>query len=100
MTFDEYYRNIYLPAHSRKSTKMLHMAGIVATVAWLVLALNQSFVIGILMLVTSPFVVYPFAWSAHAFFEKNRPLAFNNPVWAKLADLRMCKEILTGELRL
>lgn len=100
MTFDEYYKHTYLPAHSRKSTKMLHMAGVVATLGWIALAISQSFVVGALMLAISPFIVYPFAWSAHAFFEKNRPLAFNNPVWAKLADLRMCKEILTGELRL
>jgi len=46
-----------------------------------------------------PFVVYPFAWSGHYFFEKNRPAAFGNPLWAKACDWIMLKDILTGRLR-
>ena len=41
-----------------------------------------------------PFVIYPFAWSGHYFFEKNKPAAFKNPIKAKLCDWIMFKEIL------
>ena len=100
MTFNSYYRDIYLPAHSKRSTKLLHMAGVLATFLWIAAALNQTMTVGLLMLLMSPFVVYPFAWASHAIFEKNKPLAFTNPLWAKASDLRMCAEILTGKLSL
>lgn len=78
----------------------MHMAGVVATILWIITALNQPMISGILMLLASPFVVYPFAWTSHALFENNKPLAFTNPLWAKVADLRMCWEVVTGKLHL
>jgi len=51
------------------------------------------------LLVLTPFVVYPFAWSGHYFFEKNRPAAFSNPLWAKACDWIMLKDILLGRIR-
>ena len=51
-----------------------------------------------LLLVLSPVVVYPFAWSGHYFFEKNTPAAFSNPLWAKLCDWIMLKDILIGKI--
>jgi hypothetical protein len=46
-----------------------------------------------------PFVVYPFAWSGHYFFEKNKPAAFSNPLWAKACDWIMLKDILIGRIK-
>jgi len=51
------------------------------------------------MLLLTPFVVYPFAWSGHFFFEKNKPAAFSNPFWAKACDWVMLKDIITGKIR-
>jgi hypothetical protein len=47
-----------------------------------------------------PFVVYPFAWSGHYFFEKNTPAAFKNPVYAKISDWMMFKDILLGKIKI
>lgn len=92
MTFTEYYKQVYLPKHSKWQTKACHMLGVAVTIAFVVACvLSGSY----LLLIAAPFVVYPFAWSSHALFERNKPAAFRNPVWAKLADLRMCWELLT-----
>ncbi len=50
-------------------------------------------------LIFTPFIVYPFAWSGHYFFEKNKPAAFKRPLWAKACDWIMLKDILTGKLK-
>jgi len=52
------------------------------------------------LILLAPFVVYPFAWSGHYFFEKNEPAAFKNPWMAKLADWRMFCEIIIGKIKL
>ena len=51
-----------------------------------------------LMLLLAPFVVYPFAWSGHYFFEKNKPAAFKNPLYAKAADFIMLTQWIKGEI--
>jgi hypothetical protein len=50
-------------------------------------------------LLLAPFVVYPFAWTGHFFFEKNKPAAFKHPLWAKACDWIMLKDILRGKLK-
>ena len=47
-----------------------------------------------------PFIIYPFAWSGHYFFENNKPAAFTNPLYAKISDWIMFKDIITGKLRI
>jgi hypothetical protein len=49
-------------------------------------------------LILTPFVVYPFAWTGHYFFEKNKPAAFKDPVKAKLADWIMLFDIIRGKV--
>jgi hypothetical protein len=94
MTFQEYYE-YYLTLHQNKWTRRLHMLGQFVTI---------FFIIGVIyfglwpLLLLTPFVVYPFAWSGHYFFEKNKPAAFSNPLWAKACDWVMLKDILTGKL--
>ena len=51
------------------------------------------------LLLLAPFVVYPFAWSGHYFFEKNKPAAFSNPLYAKISDWIMLKDYLLGRLK-
>jgi len=50
------------------------------------------------MLLLAPFVVYPFAWSGHYFFEKNEPAAFKNPLYAKASDFVMFTQWIKGEI--
>ena len=53
-----------------------------------------------LLLALSPFIVYPFAWSGHYLFEKNEPAAFHNPIYAKLSDWLMFRDIILGRLKI
>jgi hypothetical protein len=71
------------------------MLGQIATVAFILTCLKAKI---FLLLFITPFIVYPFAWSGHYFFEKNKPAAFKNPIWAKLCDLIKIKDILTGKI--
>lgn len=50
------------------------------------------------LLLAVPFIVYPFAWAGHIFFEKNKPAAWSKPLWAKACDWLMLKDTLTGKL--
>jgi len=68
-----------------------------ATIAYLWLVISNGLW---LLLVATPFVVYPFAWSGHFFFEKNTPAAFTRPIWAKACDWVMLKDIITGKIEL
>jgi hypothetical protein len=87
MTFNEYYV-YYLSLHRNVWCRRMHVLGQAATIAFLV------FIIVPLL----PFVVYPFAWSGHFFFEHNEPAAFKNPLWAKVCDWRMLWDILRGRI--
>ena len=96
MTFSEYYQH-YLTLHKNKWNRRLHILGQIATI---------SFVIGVVsfklwpLLLLTPFVVYPFAWSGHFFFEKNEPAAFKDPVKAKISDWLMFWDILRGKIKI
>jgi len=94
MSFKQYYEH-YLSLHQNKTNRRLHVVGQGVTVATLGAAVVLK---SWPLLLLAPFVVYPFAWSGHIFFEKNRPAAFSQPLWAKVSDWIMLKDILTGEL--
>jgi hypothetical protein len=95
-TFSEYYK-YYLTLHQNKTCRRLHALGQITTLALLgYTIMTQTWP----LLVVVPFVVYPFAWSGHAFFEKNTPAAFSNPLWAKMSDWVMLKDMLTGKIPL
>ena len=95
MTFREYY-NYYLTLHQNKWTRRLHVLGQLVTIIVVVGALSQR---SWPLLLSAPFVVYPFAWTGHFFFEKNKPAAWSKPLWAKACDWIMFKDILTGKLK-
>ena len=71
------------------------MLGQVATLTFLVFVIKLK-MWPLLLLV--PFVVYPFAWSGHYFFEKNKPAAFSKPLWAKACDWIMLKDWILGRI--
>jgi hypothetical protein len=92
---DTYYRMVYLPLHSKTGTKLWHFIGLQATILFVLVCVVMQWWWALL---SAPFVVYLFAWPSHKYIERNKPAAFKNPVYAKLSDLRMCLEMLTGEL--
>ncbi|MDB3884533.1 DUF962 domain-containing protein [Porticoccaceae bacterium] len=94
MNFSQYYQN-YLTLHQNKWNRRLHVIGQCCTISYVILVVYFEVW---LLLVLSPVVVYPFAWSGHYFFEKNTPAAFSNPLWAKLCDWIMLKDILIGKI--
>ena len=91
----EYYQ-YYLTLHTNPNCRRLHVLGQIATIYYIVF----SFMTQPILLIGAPFVVYPFAWSGHYFFEKNKPAAFSDPIKAKICDWIMLKDILTGKIPL
>ena len=101
MTFKEYYKQ-YLSLHKNPICKLLHVLGQVVTVSYIIAVTKFSLQdprVAFLYLF-APFVVYPFAWSGHFFFEKNKPAAFKNPLWAKVCDWIMLKDIIIGRVKI
>jgi hypothetical protein len=94
--FKEYYE-YYLTLHQNKICRRLHAIGQLATLGFLFTVLYTW---TWYLLPLTPFVVYPFAWSGHYFFEKNTPAAFSNPLWAKMSDWVMLKDMITGRIEL
>lgn len=71
------------------------MLGQISTLLWI---FSCVFFKSWFLLLLSPFVVYPFAWTGHFLFEKNEPAAWKNPILAKVSDWVMFKDILTGKI--
>ena len=94
MPFKEYYKH-YLKLHQNKWNRRLHALGQIATILFVVCCVAMQYW---LLLLLTPFVVYPFAWAGHFFFEKNKPAAWSNPVWAKACDWIMLKDMLMRRL--
>ena len=103
MNFDDYYYKVYLPLHQNKICRKLHVVGQMLTITFVIgTILLSMFSSGwwLLLLLAAPFIVYPFAWTGHFFFEKNEPAAFSNPILAKLSDWRMFYDILKGRIKI
>ena len=95
MSFKEYYKH-YLTLHQNKINRWLHVVGQCVTLLTLWYAVStQTW----LLLPLVPFVVYPFAWAGHLYFEKNKPAAWTNPLWAKACDWVMLWHIITGRIK-
>ena len=92
--FKSYYQ-YYLTLHQNKICRRLHVVGQLVTVTTLTYALlSQTWI----LLLVVPFIVYPFAWVGHLYFEKNQPAAWIRPLWAKACDWVMLWDILTGKI--
>ena len=94
MNMKEYYE-MYLALHQNKVCRRLHVLGQFMTIMWVVACFKFEFY---WFLALTPFIVYPFAWSGHYFFEKNKPAAFKDPVKAKISDWIMLFDILRGKV--
>ena len=74
ITFWEYYE-YYLTLHQNIWNRRLHFLGQVATITYIFSCIYFGFY---LALILSPFIVYPFAWSGHFYFEKNNLFLVNS----------------------
>ena len=94
MEFKEYYK-YYLTLHQNRWNRRLHAIGQLMTLLFIALVVQEK---QWLLLILAPFVVYPFAWSGHFFFEKNKPAAWSKPLWAKACDWVMLKDMIIGKI--
>jgi hypothetical protein len=94
MEFKEYYK-YYLTLHQNKWNRRLHALGQIATLSFIALSIQEQ---QWFLLLWAPFIIYPFAWSGHFFFEKNKPAAWSKPLWAKACDWLMLGDMITGKV--
>ena len=95
MNLEEYYK-YYLTLHQNKWCRRLHFLGQLVTIAYLCVIIGLN--LNLWALLPLPFIVYPFAWTGHYFFEKNKPAAFSDPIKAKICDWLMFRDMLLGRL--
>ncbi len=102
MSLDEYYKS-YLKLHKNKNCIRMHVLGQLVTISYVIAVLIAAYIYDVkytVLLLLSPFVIYPFAWAGHYFFEKNKPAAFSNPIKAKICDWKMLYDIIKGKIKL
>ena len=93
-TLKKYYK-YYLTLHQNKTNRRLHVTGQLITISFILLVMEARLWP---LLLFAPFIIYPFAWSGHYFFEKNEPAAFSNPIMAKISDWIMLKDWFLGRI--
>ena len=101
MSLDEYYKS-YLKLHKNKNCIRMHVLGQLVTISYVIAVLIAAYVYDAkytILLLLSPFVVYPFAWIGHLCFEKNKPAAWSKPLWAKACDWVMLWDIMRGKIK-
>jgi hypothetical protein len=85
----------YLAAHRRPETRALHILGTtigaLGIAAWLKTGRKSYLAMGVVG-------AYGSAWLGHFAFEGNEPAAFGNPALSLMADLKMYKLWLSGDL--
>lgn len=93
--YDEFWP-FFMDVHQHPWTRRLHgLATVIGLGCALVLfpwTLNPFW------LVISLAVPYPIAWVSHFLFERRRPAAFTNPLWAFLCDVEMLILMARGRL--
>ena len=85
---------VYVRAHARQRTRVLHAIGSVLAVV----LLGVSFAVSLWWLIAVPVVGYAFAWYAHFFVEGNRPATFGHPLYSLVADYRMLFLMMAGRM--
>jgi hypothetical protein len=92
---DEYYK-FYLSKHQNSTNRYMHVIGNIFTIFFIIMVISSY---SLLWLLLAPFIVYPFAFLGHIFFEGSIPALFSsNPIKAKLADIRMCYNVFMRKL--
>jgi hypothetical protein len=81
--------------HSNRTNRRLHFIGTVLALLQLLRTIFFSF--NISNLIFALVIGYGFAWIGHYFFEKNKPATFQYPWLSFQGDMRLFKEIATGQ---
>ena len=82
--------------HQNLWCRRLHVLGQFTTILYI----GSCVLVGeYLSLFFAPFIIYPFAWTGHCFFENNTPAAFKNPIYAKVSDFIMLYQWIKGEIK-
>ena len=89
--FKEFYP-FYLSEHMNPICRLLHFIGTFCVI----LIIMASF-FNVKILVFAPLFGYGFAWSGHAFFERNQPATFKYPIYSFIGDWVLFKDILIGK---
>jgi hypothetical protein len=95
MTYAEFWA-VYLRAHARPGTRILHYLGSLLALAALAIAIIR---LDWRWALAAPLIGYGFAWTAHVALEGNRPQTFGHPFWSLISDFRMLGLWLTGRLQ-
>ena len=92
-TFAQFWP-VYVRAHSRPQTRVLHAIGSTLALTCLVLGIVKSpwFFLG------APIIGYGFAWYGHFFVEHNKPATFGHPFYSLAADYVMVWKMITGRM--
>ena len=85
----------YLSQHRKPATQALHVAGSIAALLLVGLAIAFRAWWFVLAAVVAG---YAFAWIGHFFVEHNRPATFTYPVKSFLSDWRLLWVTVTGRL--
>jgi hypothetical protein len=92
-SFEEFWP-FYVEQHSAPTNQRLHVAGVLAAVTVLAVAVA----LGRWALVPLAIAVgYAFSWVGHFVFERNKPATFQYPLWSFMGDLRMVSRKLRGK---
>ena len=94
MSYDEFWP-VYLRAHSKEGTRVLHAVGTLAGSGLFIGALALQ---RLDWLIASVAAAYGLAWGSHFLIEGNRPATFGHPLWSVYSDLRMIFLMLSGGL--
>jgi len=85
----------YVAEHSQPGTRLLHLLGTTAGLAWAVYAVATGrwwlFALGLIP-------GYGCAWIAHFIIEKNRPATFRHPLWSFIGDYKMIAMMIVGKM--
>ena len=94
MTFAEFWP-VYVRAHSRPVTRVVHLMG--TLVGWMLvgaaIAERRWWWVAV-----AAVVAYGLAWLAHLFVERNMPATFEHPLFSWWADQRMVFLMITGQM--
>ena len=93
-TYREFWP-FYVREHLKPATRRLHFVGTAGVFAFAAAAAATA---DPWLLLAVPVCGYGFAWSAHAFVERNRPATFTHPLWSLAGDFHMFFLMLSGRM--
>lgn len=95
MTFDEFFP-IYLEAHSKPATRMVHAAGLLTGIGIGAAGIVKQDAKLIALGLAAGYIP---AFISHWVIEGNQPKTFGNPVLSFRSDFVMVYRMLTGQLQ-